>query len=527
MGGRDIMPVELIRDIINYEKMAGEGSSQTMVNGDIVLGERNPEFVKILGMDGKVIVVSNEVIDDRVIVEGKVVFDILYSSNEENPGVFKVNASSNFNHTIQVPGTLPKMSCRIMPEIEHMEKEIISNKKIKVNAVINLKATVYEREVAESVTDIKGQDIQLLKENILVDEFLGDNNTQTIIKGKMELPEDKGEVKSILKSSVHIHKKDVNVMDGKIIINACALARIICDTTGGMEMYSTEQDIAFTHEINMAEIKPDMKCDVAFKLGEIDENIRDNENGEKRVIEIEIVVNIGVKVYAKREMQMIVDAYSPQERYELEKQNIKIMSYFNENTDNQTLKEKMILPEDADNVGEIKYMTANPVITDVKLVEDKAVVEGMIECSIVYSTDEESPKMANYEEEFPVKFVIDIPEARIDMMPDAVAYIEHMYPEKVSGREVNIKVAVECNTKVYNKTNMDIVKAVQEMDIPDSIKNMPSIIIYTIQHKDTLWKIAKKYATTIEDIVIMNELDNPDYLESGLKILIPKKTFMK
>jgi hypothetical protein len=343
-----------------------------------------------------------------------------------------------------------------MPEIEHMEKEIISNKKIKVNAVINLKATVYEREVAESVTDIKGQDIQLLKENILVDEYVGDNNTQTIIKGKMELPEDKGEVKSILKSSVHIHKKDVNIMDGKIIINACALSRIICDTTGGMEMYSAEQDIAFTHEINMAEIKPDMKCDVTFKLGEIDENIRDNENGEKRAIEIEIIVNIGVKLYAKREMQMIVDAYSPQERYELEKQNIKIMSYFNENTDNQTLKEKMVLPEDANIVGEIKYMTANPVITDVKLVEDKAVIEGMIECSIVYSTDEETPKMANYDEEFPVKFVIDITEARIDMMPEAAAYIEHMNPEKVSGREVNIKVAVECTAKVYNKVDMDI-----------------------------------------------------------------------
>jgi LysM repeat protein len=74
---------------------------------------------------------------------------------------------------------------------------------------------------------------------------------------------------------------------------------------------------------------------------------------------------------------------------------------------------------------------------------------------------------------------------------------------------------------------MDIVKAVQEMDVPDNIKNMPSIIIYTVQHRDTLWKIAKKYATTIEDIIKMNELENPDNLESGIKILIPKKTFMK
>ena len=37
----------------------------------------------------------------------------------------------------------------------------------------------------------------------------------------------------------------------------------------------------------------------------------------------------------------------------------------------------------------------------------------------------------------------------------------------------------------------------------------------------------KKYSTTIEDIVSLNELENPDMLEDGKKLLIPKKKFMK
>ena len=50
-----------------------------------------------------------------------------------------------------------------------------------------------------------------------------------------------------------------------------------------------------------------------------------------------------------------------------------------------------------------------------------------------------------------------------------------------------------------------------------------TIIIYVVQPGDTIWNIAKKYNTTGDDIVAINEIENPDKIYPGQKILVLKK----
>ncbi|MDY3207452.1 LysM domain-containing protein, partial [Clostridium baratii] len=38
---------------------------------------------------------------------------------------------------------------------------------------------------------------------------------------------------------------------------------------------------------------------------------------------------------------------------------------------------------------------------------------------------------------------------------------------------------------------------------------------------DTLWELAKRYRTTMDDIIKLNELEDPDSLVPGQKLLIP------
>lgn len=519
------MSIELIRDVINYEKLVGEGTSQTMVNGDIVIGERNPEIDKILKVDGKTYIVSSEVVEDKIIAEGKMEFEILYSTVDGDTRIYKMGAVTNFTHNIQVPGANSKMPCKLIPSIEHMDHDLSTNRKVKVNAVINLKGMVYEKDSAETITDIKGQDIQILREAAGIDEYIGENSNQAIIKGKIDIPENMPEVNEIMKTNIHVHKKDISIQDGKLIINACALMRVMYDTADSKTQY-IEQDVAFTNEMEMSDINPGMKCDVSFKIGQVYGEIKENENLEKRIIEIEVVIDSYAKLYLNREVLTVLDAYSPHERYDLRKDNIVTIGFFGEGTDSQTIKERMTANEE-EPINEIKYATVTPTVTDVKIVEDKVVVEGLVNCCIMYNMQLEEPKMTSCEEEFPFKSTIDIPGAKIDMIPEVTVNIEHMAYEKANDKEIDIRVMPECSVKIYYKTPFEIVKEVEEMELPENAKNMPSIVIYAVQIHDTLWKIAKKYSTTVEDIIKMNDIEDTENIKVGTKLLIPKKMFMK
>ena len=48
------------------------------------------------------------------------------------------------------------------------------------------------------------------------------------------------------------------------------------------------------------------------------------------------------------------------------------------------------------------------------------------------------------------------------------------------------------------------------------------MVIYFVKPGDTLWRIAKKYKSTIKDIVRVNNIENPDSLEVGTQLFIPK-----
>jgi hypothetical protein len=58
---------------------------------------------------------------------------------------------------------------------------------------------------------------------------------------------------------------------------------------------------------------------------------------------------------------------------------------------------------------------------------------------------------------------------------------------------------------------------------PPDPASRPSMLFYISQPGDTLWKIARKYQTTTEILARVNQVPNPDQLETGRKLLIPKE----
>lgn len=201
------MSVELIRDILNYERIIAEGSSQTMVDGDIVIDEMNPDIDRILNVDGDAIISDSVVLEDKVLVEGKMRFTILYSSKGETVTLKKQETVSNFKQYVQAPMAVPNMSCKVIPVIEQIEYDTVAENKIKVNAIISLKTVVYQKSEAETVVDMKANELQSLKDNMKVCEYVTQNNSKVIVKGKLELPQDKGEFADIVKLAAHVHKR--------------------------------------------------------------------------------------------------------------------------------------------------------------------------------------------------------------------------------------------------------------------------------------------------------------------------------
>lgn len=518
------MALELIKDTIKFDQIVGEGQSQTLVDKDIIVPDIKPDIARILSVEGKVNITGKNVEQDRVSVDGNVNFAILYSAGDEAQPIYSMNYIDSFSQYIDIPGTMPRMDANVKCFIEHIDYNRINGRKLNIQCVIKIKGNVIDRIPVDVVRDAGGlDDIQLLKDAVVIDETIGENTAQEVVRATIQIPPSIPQADEILKYRAFIHKKEAGIEEGKINISGSLLVPVLFSSKlDKSDIYKVEEDILFTHTMDMPGITPEMNCGVDYTVDDIFAELKENEDGERRQIDVEIVVGLKARVCQRNEYPVVVDMYAPSVRIEPEKLDLNMDLLFGRNSSQAAIRESLQLPDDYPEIEKIYDMVCRPMVTDCKALEEKVVVEGVVGCDIIYLARGEDRLVYSFSDEVPFKTSVSIPGCNIDMKPEVEIDIESMDFSMLTRGEVEVKIVLGCLAKIYKKISKEfIVKAEEgEGEVPI---HKASITIYMVQPKDTLWKIAKRYCTTVEDIVRVNDIANPDNITPGMKLIIPKR----
>ena len=87
-----------------------------------------------------------------------------------------------------------------------------------------------------------------------------------------------------------------------------------------------------------------------------------------------------------------------------------------------------------------------------------------------------------------------------------------------SGNDIEAKMSIDILANIQNVLDFNIIDKIEDGDLDFS--NIDSINVYIVKPGDSLWKIAKKYKTSIDKIVKINDIVDPDKIDVGQKILI-------
>ena len=85
---------------------------------------------------------------------------------------------------------------------------------------------------------------------------------------------------------------------------------------------------------------------------------------------------------------------------------------------------------------------------------------------------------------------------------------------------IDCKINLNFEVNVYKTTEINII---EELNVEeDTNTNNYSMTIYFVKQGDTLWKIAKKFKSTVEDIAEVNEIEDVNKISIGEQLFIPK-----
>lgn len=519
------MPVELIKNPLKVCRIVGENVFSTVVEEDINVPDVNPDVYKILAPTATILVRDCEVLSDKVLINGQVMMNILYEADMEGKPITSMELSANLSQAIEIPGARTKMKEFVNAVVQHVECSIINSRKLNIKVIVDLGCRVEELFDLELASDIRGlSDIQILREPCKMKQVVSYNKDQYNINEELVVSAERPAVHKILKTDFRVMLKEDKIVDGRVELNGVLGINVLYSALDEENSINfLEYEVPFNQYIEVPAAERHMDCVTDVSPGQFYLDAVENEEGERKLLKIEAVINVNTKVYREAEEEAVADAYSPSNAIELSKEMVKMNEFVGKGRSNTVIKESISIRHGEPEIERVCYVNAVPVINEVKLFDDKVMVEGVLETDAIYMSSFSGEPMCSMREQIPFRHFVDIPGLRLGMQCITKCAIDSVTFSPMNSQMIELRVVLGMTADAYKQTDKRLVTKVEEIEgVAIDQTRIPAVTIYLVQKGDTLWSIAKRYNTTVDALVRLNNIENPSKVAVGMQVMILK-----
>ncbi|NLY45878.1 MAG: DUF3794 domain-containing protein [Tissierella sp.] len=506
------MSIEIIKGLMKVEEIKGASDDQTLVETEIYLNTNKQDIESILWVEARPEILNTKIIKDKLFVNGKVKFNLVYKSIDVEENINTLETTKDFKEELEIEGITEEMESQVRLNIDYIEYDLEENR-IDLRALVNLSSTVVETREIEAIKEITGKEnLQILEESITYKEVYGKDISYANVKEEIKVDERKPAIERVIRFSIEAKELQTLVADDRMILSAEANVSMIY--LGQNQVHHINESIPFNHFVEMPGVFKDSLGEVKLEVIEGIYEIIEDDSGELRLIDLEINIKVNGKVYDHKVIPLIVDVYSTKGKVNIEKDDIILL----ENVNTLTHEESLNIDIGID-VQEVLDIRENFNIVEKRIIDDEIVIEGLLSVDIFY-VEGTTGNLRNFKEHFPCKSNIYF-DGNDGLVLDVDAKLGDMEFE-IKKDILSVDNQVKYNIHLNEEKSIQSIINIEETDELIDLSTKPSITIYIVQKGDILWDIAKRYNTTIEDILSSNNLESSYEINVGDKIIIEK-----
>ena len=512
--------IDIIKENVQFEQLLRESNSNTVLKEEYLIPDTHPDVQKILTVEARPMIINKELIGDKIVLEGKVEYTVIYLAREDGIVANSVNYNQNFTNNIDLNQGEYKVICEAQCNVEHIEATIMNERKISIQGIITIDWELYKSNEFEFVKDIEGNDgVEVLKKTETINKISANEDVELIGKCMIRVGMDKPQINKILKCSLRLHKKEVKIAEDKIYLGCYCKLNILYKGDDSKDIIPLEDDIYLSKEEEVKGITSDMIPTICYEISNNDLMLEEDDLGEVRIINDEFIVKANVKVFSKENIDTIKDAYSTKCLIGLKKEEHEVGILHGANSAESIVKYNIQLNDKDLKPEHIISANASIILTDKQVMKDRVAIEGIIKADVLYKTNDEEKYLANVKAEIPFSALIDIFGATEDMKSIVKGNLESI-DASIEGNSIAIKATIILSGKILYEMNKEFISDIveEEGDMPEK---KASITIYVVGEGDTLWDLAKKYNTTVDNLIKINKVEDPGHIEQGQKLIIP------
>lgn len=481
------------------------------VEDNIIIPDVKPDILSTINSSGNVYLYKKELSNGKLRLDGGILVNIMYVSDDES-GTRGLNTIVDFSKSFDIVNIEDEYDCECKVSIKDIECKILNGRKININVNLNADIKLYsnnEFNIIQSSGELSRA--QMISKSYMINSLKGKGETLSIAKDTISLEK---QIADILDTTISVKNKDIKISYNKVLSKADVLLEIMYTLEDGSIDVSSVS-IPIMGFIDITGVSDDDTCITDYEVKNI--NIKPN-SVDQDSINVEIEYVIYCRAYESKEINIIEDIYSPEEDIRVKQENVDIIKNKRIIRDMINVKNTLNIPDIAN--SKVYMIKLNPSITKKDISSSRLTVNGEMDVQVFFYSNLSNQMETRYEK-IPFSYEtkldvldknniadidIEIASKSIDIMPDS---------------RCGINVEMNLLIDTCGKESVNIVSDVDIQPVASDVRSS-SLVIYYVKKGDTLWKIAKRFRSTVEEIMNVNNIENPDKLSIGEQLFIPK-----
>lgn len=492
-----------------YDSFAEQG-----IDCDIAMPDYCPDIMRILKCSVTNSITNSKISGDRATVDGSAKIRIIYT--DEKNGIYTFEQDYPFSKFAELPSTFDGAMLFATAKTEYANCRAVSKKRIDIHGVISIRFRILGIKKDNVITGAQGDGVQLMKKEISADSAVA------VIQKKFQLAqteETDGDIGKILFASASPVLSETKVIKGKILLKGEAAMKVIyCAEGGENKSVCANFNLPFSEIVEAENVTEDCKITVSFCVDQVQAEPKTDNDGEYKYLNIGCDICALVTAYRPSTLGIIADAYSTEKeidaKYKTETftritQNINDSFVCRENLDLSSMEPQRIYTVIADS-PEAKVSFSG----------DKMSVTGRIPLKLILIGGDGTPVFCEREAKFEYSRSVDSQSGNLRFEPQLVLT---GYSCTLTGDgKAEFKAEAGISGTVTESCESRTLVSLQASETSELKKRHSSLVICFCSGGERVWDIARKYNTTVEDIMSENELTSEEIPEK-MMLIIPVK----
>lgn len=503
------MVLETTKNKIILNQLVGQKKEKHSVENDVIVSDIKPDVLNVISTNGIINIYKKEVLNGKIKIEGSISTYIIYMADDEQGSTRSINTSLDFTQVLEMENAKENMEAVININIKNFETKVINGRKLSVKANIETNASVYSNESLDIITGVKdSENMQVLNNQQKIISLIGSGRNRVTVKDTVAV-DIADDIAEIMKVNFKIIDGEIKISYNKVLSKAEAVVEIMYLTEDN-KINTVTTKMPIMGFVDIQNVNENSECEASNTLSNL---VVKPNNTEEHSIYVEAEIEVSASAYEENQIDIIEDLYSIADDVKFDQMEVLAITDKNRIKDTCTIQENIRIPE---LTGKVLDVQVSPEIDNMQVKNGKVIYEGTVNLEITFEQNTGlNMRTMN------IPFNYEVNSERIVEKSNLNTSLEIKQNDFII-KDGSIQITIGISFDISEQKSKEI-GVIENVSVEQSQNcNMYSMIIYFIKPGDTLWKIAKMFRSTVEDIAKVNDIEDPNKIRAGEKIYIPR-----